>query len=313
MYKIGAIPSPPDPRDYSVRTLMPVALPKTFKQHIGKNYDQEHGTCVAQTLRNIMREAYGIEFGTNFLYGGGRSHQMEGMIPAEAAKFLNTYGIAPYKNDRGEREVMDVIYYYRQNRVALEKVAAPFKGAIYGRAYTVNDIKSALYAGYGVAACFAISQWNPNSKGIWPCTQSTYGYHEMRVFGWDVINGTEYACVQNSWGSRWGKRGECFISWEDVLRVGDILVIQPVRDKEQEIQNGVEIRRTLRKGMRDEDGYTDVSQLQNWLNARHYDCGTADGIFGSKTRKAVKALQRDNALDDDGIVGPKTWRIIDGN
>ena len=98
-----------------------------------------------------------------------------------------------------------------------------------------------------------------------------------------------------------------------MLRVGDILVIQPVRDKEQEIQNEVEIRRTLRKGMRDEDGYTDVSHLQNWLNAHHYDCGTADGIFGTKTSKAVKSLQRDNALDDDGIVGPKTWRIIDGN
>ena len=86
MYKIGAIPSPPDPRDQSVMTLMPGTLHKAFKQHVGKNYDQEHGTCVAQTLRNIMREAYGIEFGTNFLYGGGRSHHLEGMIAAEAAK-----------------------------------------------------------------------------------------------------------------------------------------------------------------------------------------------------------------------------------
>jgi hypothetical protein len=50
---------------------MPCALPREYKQHIGSNYHQQESTCVAQTLRNIMREAYGTEFGTNFLYGGG--------------------------------------------------------------------------------------------------------------------------------------------------------------------------------------------------------------------------------------------------
>lgn len=307
MYKLGASPSPADKRDYSVRVL-PGALPTEYTQHIGDNYHQQESTCVAQTLRNIMREAYGVEFGVNFLYGGGRSHSYEGMIPAEAVKFLNAYGMAPLRHDPGEKEVIDVITYYRTNRVALEQKAMPYKGATYARAYTAEQIKAALHSGMYVAACFAISQWNPDKFGIWPCTSPVMGYHEMRIFGWEVVNGAEYACVQNSWGSSWGKRGECYISWPDVLRCGDVLIIQPV---EQDQAHDAEIRRTLRKGMRDEGGYTDVSELQTWLNSHGYNCGAVDGIFGSRTRRAVKALQTLNKLTADGIVGPKTWEVID--
>lgn len=37
-----------------------------------------------------------------------------------------------------------------------------------------------------------------------------------------------------------------------------------------------------------------------------------DGIFGAKTEAAVRVLQRDHGLaPDDGIVGPKTWAVLD--
>lgn len=306
MYKLGASPSPTDNRDFSVR-VMPCALPREYKQHIGSNYHQQESTCVAQTLRNIMREAYGTEFGTNFLYGGGRSHTYEGMIPAEAVKFLNTYGMAPARYDPGEKEVMDVIYYYRANRTVLEQKAAPYKDATYARAYTAEQIKAALHSGMYAAACFAISQWKPDRHGVWPCISPVMGYHEMRVFGWELVNGTEYACVQNSWGSSWGKRGECYISWADVLRCNDVLIIKPIEQQTHD----AEIRRTLRKGMRDDGNYADVSELQSWLNSKGYNCGTADGVFGSRTKRAVKAMQKANGLTADGIVGPKTWEVID--
>lgn len=60
----------------------------------------------------------------------------------------------------------------------------------------------------------------------------------------------------------------------------------------------------------------DVKFLQRALNliSRQYSGISKileeDGIFGENTQKAVKDFQRIFNLDDDGIVGPKTWRKI---
>lgn len=53
-----------------------------------------------------------------------------------------------------------------------------------------------------------------------------------------------------------------------------------------------------------------VRTLQEFLNSKGYGCGKADGIFGEKTDKAVRAFQKANGLVADGIVGPKTWALI---
>ena len=50
-----------------------------------------------------------------------------------------------------------------------------------------------------------------------------------------------------------------------------------------------------------------VRKLQELLNALGYDCGSVDGIFGSKTYAAVLAFQKANGLAADGIVGSLTW------
>lgn len=50
----------------------------------------------------------------------------------------------------------------------------------------------------------------------------------------------------------------------------------------------------------------DVVELQNYLNAHHYNCGNPDGYFGKTTTDAVKAYQKDNGLLVDGIIGKMT-------
>lgn len=67
------------------------------------------------------------------------------------------------------------------------------------------------------------------------------------------------------------------------------------------------VKRTLRRGSQGED----VRELQLDLNARGYDCGTADGVFGKNTESAVKSFQRDNGLTADGVVGRKTWAALE--
>ena len=51
--------------------------------------------------------------------------------------------------------------------------------------------------------------------------------------------------------------------------------------------------------------YTDkdtVTKVQQALNDAGYDCGTADGIAGKRTRSAISSYQADHELDDTGII-----------
>ena len=66
------------------------------------------------------------------------------------------------------------------------------------------------------------------------------------------------------------------------------------------------------------DNGTPVERLQMLLIARGYNCGgriaggreIPDGDFGPSTEKAVKAVQRNAEITDDGIVGSDTMRVL---
>ena len=64
--------------------------------------------------------------------------------------------------------------------------------------------------------------------------------------------------------------------------------------------------RTLKKGSRG----VDVGELQKELNARGYDCGKIDKIFGSKVEKSTKKFQKSKNLIQDGIVGKNTAHAL---
>jgi peptidoglycan hydrolase-like protein with peptidoglycan-binding domain len=51
---------------------------------------------------------------------------------------------------------------------------------------------------------------------------------------------------------------------------------------------------------------TKVKALQEIISDFGYDCGTQDGIYGSKTADGVKDFQRSRGLSPDGVCGPKT-------
>ncbi len=54
-----------------------------------------------------------------------------------------------------------------------------------------------------------------------------------------------------------------------------------------------------------------VGHLQNLLLSLGYKVGEADNKFGPKTEGQVKLFQLRNGLKDDGIVGPKTWKLLE--
>ena len=53
-----------------------------------------------------------------------------------------------------------------------------------------------------------------------------------------------------------------------------------------------------------------VRALQAVLNASGFDCGEADGSFGSKTDAAVRKYQEAKGLKVDGSVGEATWTAL---
>lgn len=62
------------------------------------------------------------------------------------------------------------------------------------------------------------------------------------------------------------------------------------------------VNSTLKSGSRG----SSVTKLQTALNNKGYSAGTADGVYGSKTYKAVVAFQKASGLTPDGIAGPIT-------
>lgn len=54
-----------------------------------------------------------------------------------------------------------------------------------------------------------------------------------------------------------------------------------------------------------------IKKVQKRLNKLGYNCGKADGVMGSKTKKALKKFQKDNDLKADGIIGKKTLEALD--
>lgn len=80
------------------------------------------------------------------------------------------------------------------------------------------------------------------------------------------------------------------------------------KEEASEVQigtSGAEVveMKTLRNG----NNGTQVKVLQWLLNQNGFNCGTVDGIWGTKTQNAVKSYQKAKGLAVDGIVGKATW------
>lgn len=70
---------------------------------------------------------------------------------------------------------------------------------------------------------------------------------------------------------------------------------------------GTQARQTLRRGIYNSE---EVRYLQQLLAYHGYPAGNADGDFGADTEGAVRVFQTAHGLDDDGVVGPRTWDAL---
>ena len=119
---------------------------------------------------------------------------------------------------------------------------------------------------------------------------------------WDAASGYQ----KNGHGVGMSQRGCIYaakngITYDSILKFyypGTILVDNYAQE--------VKAMTTLKYGSSGEE----VKKLQEMLNTLGYDCGTADGKFGTKTQNAVKEFQKKYGLKVDGIVGAATYDKI---
>lgn len=103
------------------------------------------------------------------------------------------------------------------------------------------------------------------------------------------------------------------INEEENLMRGDILVGPPNTHTVMVLDDGtpehIQSRRILRRG----SVGSDVLYLQKILVKMGYDIGKygADSQLGKDTEKAIKQMQSEHGLKPDGIVGVKTWAMIE--
>ncbi len=67
---------------------------------------------------------------------------------------------------------------------------------------------------------------------------------------------------------------------------------------------------TLSLGMRGPPVEALQRLLESFYAQLRVSPGAADGIFGDRTLRAVKALQTEGKITADGIVGPTTWKLV---
>lgn len=103
-----------------------------------------------------------------------------------------------------------------------------------------------------------------------------------------------------------------YLTSDKYLRRGDILVksghtVMALQDGEYGRERLVSIKvPVLKKGCKG----AAVRALQAVLNAGGFNCGNADGSFGSKTDAAVRKFQEAKELVVDGSVGVATWTAL---
>lgn len=228
-FKLSAIPSPKDERDYKVAMLAPTlnTFPESFRiPYNGKIKNQgDVGSCVAYSLsyiREIQEEKQTgefKEFSVGFVYANRQpeDHQEPGMIPRQALNSLRKTGNVYHELFPFNEEYPNILKRFKPVAEGLSTTAEPYRVTTYAKIDTLDQLKSALMQLGPVTACFPIHESfyklnEKNAKAKIPNKKKKadkfLGYHEMTIVGWTE---DDSLIVLNSWGDNWGDGGYAYI------------------------------------------------------------------------------------------------------
>lgn len=164
-----------------------------------------------------------------------------------------------------------------------------------------------------------VANWDLSKVGKCECDCSSFMAVCAECAAIDVPYTYENAPVTSTMVSAFKSTGEFevltevkYLTTDKYLRRGDILVksghtVMALQDGEYGRERLVAIKvPVLKKSCKG----AAVRALQAVLNAGGFNCGEADGSFGSKTDAAVRKFQEAKGLKVDGSVGVATWTAL---
>ena len=126
---------------------------------------------------------------------------------------------------------------------------------------------------------------------------------EAEGFSYGVV---ETKVSKRPW-TEWAYLPESMLVYDGTTSMEETKPSEPVITEPEKVYALGE--RTLKHTSPDMRG-EDVKELQNRLNALGFDCGTADGIFGSKTEHGVIAFQTAAGIEADGKFGKESFSAL---
>lgn len=126
---------------------------------------------------------------------------------------------------------------------------------------------------------------------------------EAEGFSYGVV---ETKVSKRPW-TEWAYLHESMLVYDGATSTEEMKPSEPVVTEPEKVYALGE--RTLKHTSPDMRG-EDVKELQNRLNALGFDCGTADGVFGSKTEKGVIAFQTAAGIEADGKFGKESFSAL---
>lgn len=218
---LGAIKSPFDIRDYTIKALLKSQLPEEFELPTLPVKNQfTTGSCVAQALALLVEYHHRrqhneeVQFSTEFIYANREDtdHQEEGMILRQAFACLKKYGDVKYEDMKGNNIYPIARANFEKNDIELLEKAFPNRISAYFRINSELELKTALKLyGYVVISMPWYKKYKLDKDGCYcPDLKAKKGSHAVVIYGWNDKGWK----VQNSWGKSWGKNGRFILKYD---------------------------------------------------------------------------------------------------
>lgn len=213
-FGLGALPSPPDDRDYPIDQLyaatgteMPMAVPATYvvPGNIPPVLNQgSTPRCVAYSSEMMKSYQDRIDQGKFF--------------PFDEAKFFYRIGGGP--NGAITRNAFAEMLHAGYPLDSVDQAGQHKIAAYYRVPVTRSDIQAAIMSfGPVVLGMSWYNSWfNPTSTGLLrPPSGGVVGGHAIAAIGWD----SRGLRLRNSWGVNWGVNGDCYMPWSYLAYTGE--------------------------------------------------------------------------------------------
>lgn len=232
-YSFGAIPSPPDPRDYVLATTSKPLPTEYILPPVAVKNQGNVGACVAFAVTSSKENEMAGEHGKGytrlsegFLYANSKGvsgfYTGVGSFPRQILKQMQKYGTPTYDQypKYGEKPgfLETVANDINAEPELLEKANQNRIGRYYRIGLTVDAIKNAIYE----TKAPVVFTWTIRGRGLVTCDGfltprigNLISRHAMILYGWD--DNQEVLYGQNSWGEYWGNNGRFKLKYEDAV------------------------------------------------------------------------------------------------